>query len=46
MRRMDDPVVGDPITRAMSDPKLANVLYHDWEASTDDEKWNISYDQR
>ena len=43
---MDDPVVGDPITRAMSDPKLANVLYHDWEASTYDEKWNISYDQR
>ena len=43
---MDDPVGGDPITRAMSDPKLANVLYHDWEASTYDEKWNISYDQR
>jgi len=34
------------VQRAWSDPKLANVLYHDWEASTYDEKWSISYDQR
>lgn len=34
------------IERAWSDPKLANVLYHDWEASTYDEKWSISYDER
>ncbi len=34
------------VERAWSDPKLANVLYHDWEASTYDEKWSISYDQR
>ena len=27
-------------------PKLANVLYHDWEASTYDAKWSISYDER
>lgn len=31
---------------AEDDPKLANVLYHDWEASTYDEKWAISYDER
>lgn len=34
------------IERAWTDPKLANVLYHDWEASTYDEKWSISYDER
>lgn len=31
---------------AWKDPKLANVLYHDWEASSYDEKWSISYDER
>ena len=43
------PTVGptaDEIERAWQDPKLANVLYHDWEASTYDEKWSISYDER
>jgi ubiquinone/menaquinone biosynthesis C-methylase UbiE len=34
------------VEAAWADPKLANVLYHDWEASTYDEKWSISYDQR
>jgi ubiquinone/menaquinone biosynthesis C-methylase UbiE len=34
------------VAAAWADPKLANVLYHDWEASTYDEKWSISYDQR
>jgi SAM-dependent methyltransferase len=29
-----------------ADPKLANILYHDWEASSYDAKWSISYDQR
>lgn len=29
-----------------SSQRLANVLYHDWEASTYDEKWSISYDER
>jgi SAM-dependent methyltransferase len=52
----DDPVGGDPapnphataeqVDAAWSDPKLANVLYHDWEAGSYDEKWSISYDQR
>ncbi|MGH3329040.1 MAG: class I SAM-dependent methyltransferase [Streptomycetales bacterium] len=31
---------------AWRDPKLANVVYHDWEASTYDAKWGISYDER
>jgi ubiquinone/menaquinone biosynthesis C-methylase UbiE len=43
-------VVGQPtaedIERAWSDPKLANVIYHDWEAETYDEKWSISFDER
>jgi SAM-dependent methyltransferase len=34
------------VEAAWSDPKLANVLYHDWEAGTYDEKWSISVDQR
>lgn len=36
----------EQLERAWRDPKLANVLYHDWEASTYDEKWSISYDER
>ena len=36
----------DDLDRAWRDPKLANVMYHDWEASTYDEKWHISYDER
>ncbi|SDJ29355.1 Methyltransferase domain-containing protein [Frankineae bacterium MT45] len=34
------------IEAAWSDPKLANILYHDWEAGTYDEKWSISFDER
>lgn len=34
------------IDRAWGDPKLANIVYHDWEAGTYDEKWSISYDER
>lgn len=36
----------EQIAAAWGDPKLANVLYHDWEAATYDEKWSISYDER
>jgi SAM-dependent methyltransferase len=36
----------EDIDAAWSDPKLANVLYHDWEADTYDAKWSISYDER
>jgi ubiquinone/menaquinone biosynthesis C-methylase UbiE len=34
------------VERAWTDPKLAQVLYHDWEATTYDDKWSISFDQR
>ncbi len=44
---MDDPQASSAWTdAAWSDPKLANVLYHDWEAGTYDDKWSISYDER
>ncbi|WP_343598866.1 class I SAM-dependent methyltransferase [Mycobacterium sp.] len=36
----------DQVEAARHDSKLAQVLYHDWEAETYDEKWSISYDQR
>lgn len=36
----------EQMAEAWKDPKLANVLYHDWEAGTYDEKWSISYDER
>lgn len=38
--------VFDEVEAARSDPKRANVMYHDWEAETYDAKWSISYDQR
>jgi ubiquinone/menaquinone biosynthesis C-methylase UbiE len=31
---------------AAEQAKQANVAYHDWEASSYDEKWHISYDER
>jgi ubiquinone/menaquinone biosynthesis C-methylase UbiE len=34
------------LAAAQYDPKLANVLYHDWEAESYDEKWSITYDER
>jgi ubiquinone/menaquinone biosynthesis C-methylase UbiE len=36
----------EEIAAARSDPKLANILYHDWEADTYDGKWSISFDER
>jgi ubiquinone/menaquinone biosynthesis C-methylase UbiE len=41
-------VAADPadVERAWHDTKLAQVLYHDWEADTYDKKWSISFDQR
>jgi ubiquinone/menaquinone biosynthesis C-methylase UbiE len=36
----------EQVEAAWKDPKLANVLYHDWEAGSYDEKWSISYDER
>jgi ubiquinone/menaquinone biosynthesis C-methylase UbiE len=40
------PASEKDIDAAWHDAKLANVLYHDWEASSYDEKWSISFDQR
>jgi SAM-dependent methyltransferase len=36
----------EQVERARTDPKLANVLYHDWEAASYDDKWSISYAER
>lgn len=36
----------EEVEAARHDSKLAQVLYHDWEAENYDEKWSISYDQR
>lgn len=36
----------EEVEAAWGDKKLANILYHDWEAGTYDEKWSISFDQR
>lgn len=36
----------EQVAAAFEDNKLAQILYHDWEAETYDEKWSISYDQR
>ncbi|MGH3506498.1 MAG: class I SAM-dependent methyltransferase [Nocardioidaceae bacterium] len=36
----------EEVEAAWQDTKLAQVLYHDWEAQTYDEKWSISFDQR
>ncbi|WP_067544507.1 class I SAM-dependent methyltransferase [Nocardia crassostreae] len=49
--RPEDPAPNPHATEAevqaaYSDNKLAQVLYHDWEAETYDEKWSISYDER
>jgi ubiquinone/menaquinone biosynthesis C-methylase UbiE len=41
-----EPATAEQVAAAWDDPKLANVLYHDWEAGTYDEKWSISFDQR
>jgi hypothetical protein len=52
----DSDVAGDPaptphataeqVEAARHDSKLAQVLYHDWEAEIYDDKWSISYDKR
>ena len=39
-------VTPEQVEAARHDPKQANILYHDWEAATYDEKWSISYDER
>ncbi|HYN28893.1 MAG TPA: class I SAM-dependent methyltransferase [Dermatophilaceae bacterium] len=36
----------EEVEAAYRDNALAQVLYHDWEAGTYDEKWSISFDDR
>ncbi|MFW6599544.1 class I SAM-dependent methyltransferase [Propionibacteriaceae bacterium Y2011] len=36
----------EQVEAAWHDTKLAQVLYHDWESGTYDDKWSISFDQR
>ncbi|MFY9190268.1 MAG: class I SAM-dependent methyltransferase [Lawsonella sp.] len=36
----------EEVEAAYQDTKLAQVLYHDWESETYDEKWSISFDDR
>jgi ubiquinone/menaquinone biosynthesis C-methylase UbiE len=36
----------EQVSRAYQDNKLAQVLYHDWEAGSYDDKWSISFDER
>src|SRR6201984_3701566 len=36
----------EQVEAARYDSKLAQVLYHDWEAENYDDKWSISYDKR
>jgi ubiquinone/menaquinone biosynthesis C-methylase UbiE len=40
------PASAEDVERAYGDNKLAQVLYHDWEAGTYDDKWSISFDER
>jgi len=40
------PATKADVARAYDDNKLAQVLYHDWEAHTYDDKWSISFDSR
>ena len=40
------PAVAAEVAAAFDDPKRANVIYHDWESATYDQKWSISFDQR
>jgi ubiquinone/menaquinone biosynthesis C-methylase UbiE len=41
-----EPASEADVQRAWNDNALAQVLYHDWEAGTYDEKWSISFDDR
>jgi ubiquinone/menaquinone biosynthesis C-methylase UbiE len=40
------PASPEDVEQAFKDNRLAQVLYHDWEAGTYDEKWSISFDDR
>jgi ubiquinone/menaquinone biosynthesis C-methylase UbiE len=41
-----EPASAADVEAAWNDNRLAQVLYHDWEAGSYDEKWSISFDDR
>lgn len=43
---MTEEATAEQVAAAWQDNHLAQVLYHDWEAGSYDEKWSISFDQR
>jgi ubiquinone/menaquinone biosynthesis C-methylase UbiE len=40
------PATAEQVAAAFHDNKLAQVLYHNWEARSYDDKWSISFDRR
>lgn len=40
------PATEADVQAAWTDTDLAQVLYHDWESETYDDKWSISFDER
>lgn len=44
--RATPAATSEEVEQAYHDTKLAQVLYHDWEAQTYDDKWSISFDER
>lgn len=41
-----EPTLFETMPAESLDPKTANIIYHDWEARSYDEKWSISFDER
>ena len=39
-------VSAEPVQAAWRDPKLANLLHHDWQTDSYDAKWSVSFDER
>jgi ubiquinone/menaquinone biosynthesis C-methylase UbiE len=46
MAETNAAATAEQVAAAYEDNKLAQVLYHDWEARSYDDKWSISFDQR
>jgi ubiquinone/menaquinone biosynthesis C-methylase UbiE len=43
---VQEPTLFDSAPPESLDPKTANIIYHDWEARSYDQKWSISFDER
>lgn len=46
MAETNAAATAEQVAAAYEDNKLAQVLYHDWEARSYDDKWSISFDRR